>query len=416
VTAPASAPPAGVPPRNVAQEASAKQIVATVVPHSLRFVAATVTSLVEPDESESETISFNGGWKIAGLPYRAAPDEIDVGPLARRDPRGQSSSAMRPPTRRASLLLASLVIVTGLVAASESNFRAAPAALFDDSHLSLTNDVRKGPDVRDFLRVVGPKVGRVALFGTPLRQDEPQPSDTPRSYDSFTDAYVALAYQALPKADRARFDPVITGFDPADLHAVDHVRRVLESFPGVFSGVGASASGPAAGLERVLGLAGEVGLVVRLEGELDVALLARHPRTAIVWAFARRSAEPAPQRLERLRRLLDDRRLAHVSFDVPWDELAKPVAAGDAQGALARAVALVDAHPTRFLFGTDAAATADAKQYFSRYEVCGALWAALAPEARALTLKGNYARLFDAARARVRAWEGSHVASLGLAR
>jgi hypothetical protein len=33
------------------------------------------------------------------------------------------------------------------------------------------------------------------------------------------------------------------------------------------------------------------------------------------------------------------------------------------------------------------------------------LWEALTPEARSLVLRGNYERLFDGARTRVRAWE-----------
>ena len=31
---------------------------------------------------------------------------------------------------------------------------------------------------------------------------------------------------------------MITGFNPADMHAVDHIRRVLKTFPGVFTGIG----------------------------------------------------------------------------------------------------------------------------------------------------------------------------------
>jgi hypothetical protein len=31
---------------------------------------------------------------------------------------------------------------------------------------------------------------------------------------------------------------MITGFNPTDMYAADHIRRVLETFPGVFSGIG----------------------------------------------------------------------------------------------------------------------------------------------------------------------------------
>ena len=31
---------------------------------------------------------------------------------------------------------------------------------------------------------------------------------------------------------------MITGFNPADMYGADHIRRVLETFPGVFIGIG----------------------------------------------------------------------------------------------------------------------------------------------------------------------------------
>jgi hypothetical protein len=77
---------------------------------------------------------------------------------------------------------------------------------------------------------------------------------------------------------------------------------------------------------------------------------------------------------------------------------------------IARVASVINRHPDRFLFGTDEVAPKSAQQYFSLYEEYAPLWAALTPQAREATLRGNYARLFDAARARVRAWERSHVA------
>ena len=77
----------------------------------------------------------------------------------------------------------------------------------------------------------------------------------------------------------------------------------------------------------------------------------------------------------------------------------------DTPKTIARVAAVINRHPDRFLFGTDEVAPTTAKQYFSVYEQYAPLWAALTPEARDKVLKGNYARLFDAARVRVRAWE-----------
>src|SRR5204862_5504272 len=114
---------------------------------------------------------------------------------------------------------------------------------------------------------------------------------------------------------RARFDPMITGFNPADMYAADHIRRVLTTFPGVFSGIGeftihkefvsskvagdtASLTDPA--LDRIFDFAAEAGLVVLLHNDIDMPfaktgtepvflkqmkdLLRRHSKTTIIWA------------------------------------------------------------------------------------------------------------------------------------
>ena len=42
--------------------------------------------------------------------------------------------------------------------------------LFNDAHFHLTNYVQEGTDIRDFLRIMGNKVGRSMLCGIPLQQ------------------------------------------------------------------------------------------------------------------------------------------------------------------------------------------------------------------------------------------------------
>jgi hypothetical protein len=46
-------------------------------------------------------------------------------------------------------------------------FPAAPYEL-NDAHFHLTNYIQQGTDIRDFLAIMGTKVGRVALLGIPL--------------------------------------------------------------------------------------------------------------------------------------------------------------------------------------------------------------------------------------------------------
>ena len=57
------------------------------------------------------------------------------------------------------------------------------------------------------------------------------------------------------------------------------------------------------------------------------------------------------------------------------------------------------------MFGTDALAPPNQQEYLKLYTMYSPLWKLLTPEAAEKVRKGNYERLFDAARVRVRAWE-----------
>ena len=333
---------------------------------------------------------------------------------------------------------------------------------FYDSHFHLTNYVQKGTDVRKFLEIMGTRVGRSTLFGIPLQQQWSYANsgdfaptyylqtDAPLYYYSFTDAYIASVYRSLSPADQARFDPMITGFNPADMYGVDHIRRVLEVFPGVFSGIGefsihkefvsskvsgetASLTNPA--LDRILDFAAETGLVVILHNDIDVpfakddaepaylsqmkALLKRHRNASIIWAHVglgrivhpvRSSAEAAERsttQLEIVEAIVADPELSHVNFDISWDEVAKYAVASPES--IARVVRMLNAHPDRFLFGTDTVAPATPEPYYAVFNIWTPIWAQLTPDASLKVRKGNYQRLFDEGRRKVRAWEKAHV-------
>src|SRR5215213_10991912 len=133
-----------------------------------------------------------------------------------------------------------------LIPAAQADAQTPPGAapprdyLFNDTHFHLTNYIQEGIPVRDFLKIMGDKAGRSTLFGIPLQQQwsyrvdgDRGPtyylnSDAPLYYYSFTDAWIAAAYQSLSKEEQARLDPMITGFNPSDMYAADHIRRVLQ--------------------------------------------------------------------------------------------------------------------------------------------------------------------------------------------
>jgi len=373
-------------------------------------------------------------------------------------------SAMASAVMLAAILLAVAPAVSGRSDASDASEAQPgggwPRADFHDSHFHLTNYIQEGITVQRFLEIMGTRVGRSTLFGIPLQQTwsygnsgDYAPtyylhSDAPLYYYSFTDAYIAQVYRALPKDQQARFDPMITGFNPADMYAADHIKRVLRTFPGVFSGIGefsihkefvsskvagetASLTNPA--LDRILDAAAEIGLVVILHNDIDMpfaktdaepvylsqtrALLQRHPKTTIIWAHtglgrvvhptqvsaAVGAAERSPRHVELIAGMLADPALSHLYFDISWDEVAKyAVTSPETVG---RVASLLNAHPDRFLFGTDTVAPAGPEPYFGVYDMWGPVFAKLTPEASLKIRKANYERLFDEARRRVRAWE-----------
>src|SRR5262249_23941808 len=142
---------------------------------------------------------------------------------------------------RSAALLAALISLALLVAFWARPIGApgqAAATEFNDSHFHLTNYIQQGVDVKQFLRIMGTRVPRSTLFGIPLQQQWSYAnsgdfaptyylhSDAPLYYYSFTDAYIASLFKALTPAEQQRFDPMITGFNPADMYGVDHIRRV----------------------------------------------------------------------------------------------------------------------------------------------------------------------------------------------
>ena len=87
--------------------------------------------------------------------------------------RGRSGVG-RPSSRPAAVvgvLFAATLLALFFVRARPLDAQAQGAANeFYDSHFHLTNYIQEGIDVRQFLRIMGTRVGRSTLFGIPLQQ------------------------------------------------------------------------------------------------------------------------------------------------------------------------------------------------------------------------------------------------------
>jgi predicted TIM-barrel fold metal-dependent hydrolase len=369
--------------------------------------------------------------------------------------KGREYSQFLKALRTSGIFAATIIIFlacrTDVLAQGSKGKSAWGSYLFHDGHVHLTNYIQKGPGIKTFLDVMGDKVGRSVLFGIPLQQQWSYANtgsfapwyytqtDAPLYYYSFTDASIAMTYRSLTPEQQKRFDPMITGFNPTDMYAVDHIKRVLTTFPGVFSGIGeftvhkefvsakiageiGSLLNPA--LDSILDFSAEAGLVVIIHSDIDMPfpkqgqepyqvvqlkdLLLRHPKTVVIWSHCGlgRVVEPIKDMIGLLERALSSPGLPNLYFDLSWDEAAKYVVATPESTA---AVAdLINRYPDRFLFGTDEVGPTDQKKYMKVYDMYSELLKMLKPDAREKFLKLNYEKLFDEARLKVRSWEKAH--------
>mgnify|MGYP001604034466 FL=1 len=346
------------------------------------------------------------------------------------------------------------VACLGLALAGHT-LQAAEEDEYYDSHTHLTNYVQEGLTARQYLEAVGDRVERSVLFGIPLQMHwsyrvtkDIAPtyyldSDTALYYYAFNDAFIAQQYLGLSKEQQQRFEPMITGFNPADMYAADHIRRVLQTFPGVFSGIGeftihkefvsAKIAGDVASLidpavDRIFDFCAETGLVAIMHNDIQMpfvkpeakrfyfkqakALLARHQGATIIWAHTGlgRVVQPVGEHLQMVEEILSDPQLGHVYFDISWSEVAKYVVATPEATRLT--AQLLEKYPDRFLFGTDNVALTTPEANYAVFEQYRDLWTQLSPETSRKVRKENFARLFDAASKKVRAWEKANPAAI----
>jgi Amidohydrolase len=363
-----------------------------------------------------------------------------------------------PKAPQFSRLMVAFLLLWGSAATAQSGSSAPDQYLVNDAHFHLTNYIQQGTDIHKFLEIMGTKVGRVAIFGIPLQQQWSYrndgnraptyylETDSPLYYYSFTDAWIAMAYKSLTREQQARFDPMITGFNPSDMYASDHIKRVLQTFPGVFTGVGeftvhkefvsakiagevASLQDPA--LDKILDFCAESGLLVIIHNDMDSPfpkpgkppayleqmrdLIKRHPKTTIIWAHTGmgRVVRPVLRHAATLEEMLKDPAFSNLYFDISWTEVAKYFIASSEATKIA--ADLLNRYPDRFLFGTDEVGSTNQEEYLKIYSIYAPLWELLAPETLEKLRKGNYERLFDDARRKVRAWEQANLPAMSAA-
>lgn len=118
-----------------------------------------------------------------------------------------------------------------------------------DAHLHVVNFIQETPGGADLIRAMDRAgIGKAVIFGLPVAKLWPEwdreppdyylASDSRCYYYALTDTIVAEMVRSLPPEQRARFYPLIAGFNPVDKFALRDVKRAYELYPDVWAGIG----------------------------------------------------------------------------------------------------------------------------------------------------------------------------------
>lgn len=201
----------------------------------------------------------------------------------------------------------------------------APKYHYTDGHLHYVNFYQETEGMEKLIEKMDEgQIDHAMISGVSVvkkwHKDEPQRppyymgDDAKVYWYSATDEIVARAVESLPEEQKSRFHPFITGFNPTDKNAVEHVERMLKWHPGFWQGIGevftrhddltaltygetAKADNPA--LDRVYELAAEYDLPVMLHSNITSTRVKKpiymsemekavkgHPKTKFIWAHA----------------------------------------------------------------------------------------------------------------------------------
>ena len=338
--------------------------------------------------------------------------------------------------------------------------------LYNDSHFHIQDFKADGPRAADVIRMMDNHVCRSTMMGLavtlahdPLIDGDFAPAYYTQTdgqlmyYNAIQDVLVAHKFLSLPEKDRARVDPLMSAFNLKDARAGEYVKKMVQLYPGVWSGFGEIhfkkqefsekiTGGPPSlyspSIDAIFNVIGEMGAVAVVHCDHDTpgnlallsepsamtkglsrrpqyldafkAFLKKHPNVPIVWAHFMgngRGVQPYPEHWKYLDELLADPAFRHVSIDLSWGTVIAPHIL-DTPEHLRMTSDLIRKYPDRFLYGSDQGATSDWSMVKKSYDAWEPLWKAIGPTLTMQVTRENYVRIFDQSRQNIREWEKTH--------
>ena len=267
--------------------------------------------------------------------------------------------------------------------------------VYTDAHLHYVDFFQESEGMDKLLEQMDAhNIRHVMISGIPVakkwHENEPR---RPRYYAgddagaywySGTDHILAHALQQLDEQQRRRFHPFLSGFNPNDKNSDEHIRRLLEMYPGFWQGIGevftrhddltalTQSETPRANseaMQRIYLLAAEHDLPVMIHSNITSKrernplylpaleeALREHPQVRFIWAHAGTSKE-IHRHQEKLDFLFDELKrmlglYPNLFIDLSWTML-EPYLLDEKGEPDPRWVELVNKHPDRFMIGSD---------------------------------------------------------------
>lgn len=182
----------------------------------------------------------------------------------------------------------------------------------------------------------------------------------------------------LPPVKRKRFYPMICGFNPVDRNGVDHIRRMVDMYPGLWVGIGEiffrhddltrmiEGRNPTANcisMDPVYEFAAETGLPVWIHSDIGDPVsnrptflyemedaIKKHPNTKFVWCHIGDTRNVDVAELPDIAtRLLD--LYPNLTFDISWVVFEQIIAPDKKPNPIW--VNIFEKYPDRFMVGSD---------------------------------------------------------------
>ncbi|OIP54337.1 amidohydrolase [Candidatus Gracilibacteria bacterium CG2_30_37_12] len=118
-----------------------------------------------------------------------------------------------------------------------------------DTHVHAVNFLQETPGFANLIaHMDGANIQKAVVFGLPVtkqwseyEREAPEyylDDDSECYYYSATDTIIAEEYKKLDVESQKRIYPLMCGFNPADKHAIKHIRRMYDMYPNVWCGIG----------------------------------------------------------------------------------------------------------------------------------------------------------------------------------